>query len=665
MRPSLRQIRDRKMVQWALAYAGGVWLLFQGMEVLETPLGLTPTAYYGVGLLAAIGLPVVLVLAWYHGEQGRQRVSGPELVIIGALLAIGGTVLGATLRPPTDPLPVTVTYPGDGLESLDRRVVAVLPFANLSPVPGEHAYFVDGIHDEVISRLSKIGALRVISRTSVMSYREPERNLREIGGELGAGTILEGTVRRAGDRILVTAQLIDAGRDQHLWTERFERVLSVENVFAIQAEIANRVAAALEAELSAEEAGRLQDRPTGNLKAYEFYLLGMGARRRGFPEREVRHAIAMYEQAIEIDPAFAEALAQLSRVHDDMIWYVYDRSDAREAAVRETLDRARQLKPDAVDVLHATGTFHYHRARYDSALHWLDRARALEPHNSEVIGDLGYVRRRQGRYAEAVTFMERALETDPRSAAIAFGLGQTHTILRRCDLGMDRMRRAMSLQPSWPRPPAYLAWFHVSCEGDLGGARRTLEGSLPLLIDPADDAYFPLNAFLVDLYDRRYDQALARLADIEHFSTQFSYLPAPYLRGEIYLLQDRREAALEAFDSARVILERKVREQPTEERLRGALAMTYAYLGERRAALDEARAGVNLMLGRDQYKLLYRQEDLAWVHAVLGDHQEAASHFERLLRDPGYFTVHVLRLDPRLHGLRDSGAVDGLLVPGA
>ncbi|MFW6331111.1 MAG: hypothetical protein ACOC3J_05230, partial [Gemmatimonadota bacterium] len=247
----------------------------------------------------------------------------------------------------------------------------MLPFANLSPSPQEHASFTDGMHEEVISRLAKIRALRVISRTSVMPYRTVERSLPDIARELGAGTILEGSVRRAGSRIRVTALLIDAGRDEQLWSESFERELSAENVFAIQAEIANRVAEALEAELTMEEAARLEDRPTDDLKAYEFYMLGIGARRRGYSEREIRHAIAMYEQVVEVDTTFAEALARLSAVHDDMIWFAHDRSQARDAQVRGTLARARSLKAGAVEVLQATATFHYHRARYDSARHYL------------------------------------------------------------------------------------------------------------------------------------------------------------------------------------------------------------------------------------------------------------------------------------------------------
>jgi TolB-like protein/Tfp pilus assembly protein PilF len=658
MSKAFPKVRDRKIIHWAIAYIGGAWCVLQLLEVLETPLGITTSSWILVGILLTTGFVVTLVLAWYHGEKGRQRATGPELIIIGALLAIGGSALGATLGPGgtgTAPLVESGNEPAP-----DRMRVAVLPFANLSP-QAEDAFFADGMHDEIISRLTRIGSLGVISRTSVMGYRSPERNLRSIAAELGAGTILEGSVRRAGNRVRLTAQLIDAVNDVHLWSDSFEAELTAETLFTIQIQIAGAVAAALQARLTQDELARVEDRPTRSLKAYEFYLMGNAARERGYGERDLRHAIAMYEQAVELDPSFALAAARLSRVHDEMIWFAHDRSPARELVTKATLDRAISLESTAVPVMQAAGTYHYHRARYDSAMHWIERARNLQPNTADITSDLAFIKRRQGRFDETAELLELARVTDPTSARALFNLAETYDLLGRCDDARWAFRQAAAAMPSWPRPPAYQAWLEVACTGDVKVARGILHDALPRLIDPHDDSFFPWNGFRIELLARDYDAALRWLHARESLSDQFFYRPVTLLRAEVYLLQGERGRGRAALDSARLTLEAKLGEAPADERYHGALALVLAYQGERDAAIRAGRRSAEIVEGRDQYKVIYREEELARVHAILGDHREAAAMFEHLLKKPGTLSVQILRLDPRLQALRESGALRGLL----
>jgi tetratricopeptide (TPR) repeat protein len=262
---------------------------------------------------------------------------------------------------------------------------------------------------------------------------------------------------------------------------------------------------------------------------------------------------------------------------------------------------------------------------------------------------------------ETVELLELASVTDPASARTLFDLAATYELLRRCDDARRGFRQAAAAMPSWPRPPAYEAWMEVACTGDVAGALRILHEAMPRLIDHHDDPFFPWNGFQIDLFARDYAAALRWLHVREAISGQFYYRPMTLLRAEVYLLQGDRERARAALDSARVTLEAKLREDPDDERYHGALALVLAYQGDRDSALRAGRRSVELVEGRDLFKLIYHEEELARTHAILGEHREAAAMFERLLNKPGVLTAHVLRLDPRLQALRDSGALPALL----
>jgi serine/threonine-protein kinase len=305
----LQRLKERKLFQWALAYLAGAWLVLQAMEVTAEPFGWPLALQRGVTILLVVGFFVALVLAWYHGEKARQRVSGPELLMITALLAIAAILL-AILKPEADP-PTTpyLAVPVEG----EKPAIAVLPFDNFSPNPDD-AYFADGMHEEIIMQLSRISALKVISRTSVMQYREARPSVREIAGKLGVDYLLEGSARKVGDQVRLTVQLIETGTDGHLWAEQYDRHLTAINLFEIQDDVARRVAASLAAQLSPEERRRIESRPTDNLAAYELYMLGryhfntrLTAGRDG-----LERAAEFFHRAIEADSGFALAYSGLA-----------------------------------------------------------------------------------------------------------------------------------------------------------------------------------------------------------------------------------------------------------------------------------------------------------------------------------------------------------------
>ncbi|GAF71782.1 unnamed protein product, partial [marine sediment metagenome] len=271
--------------------------------------------------------------------------------------------------------------------------IAVLPFDNLSD-DKEDEFFSDGIHDEILMQISKISELNVISRSSVIRYKETDKSIPEIGKELGVSAILEGSIRRFGNRVRVTAQLIDAKTDYHIWSDTYDR--EMKDIFEIQSDIARNIADTLRVELTSAEREYLEAKPTDNLEAYDFYLLGRDYGGRGGDENR-RIAIQMFQKAIDLDPEFALAYARLSRVHIRLYWNYYDRTPERLAKSKEAADKALELNPDLPEAHVALGRYYYDGYLDDDrALEQFAIARKSQPNNTELLAAIGYVQRSQG-----------------------------------------------------------------------------------------------------------------------------------------------------------------------------------------------------------------------------------------------------------------------------
>ncbi|MCJ7628062.1 MAG: hypothetical protein MUO50_06700 [Longimicrobiales bacterium] len=312
-----KQLKERKLVQWALAYLAGAWAVLEAAGFVGDQFG-WPMVVGQILIVAVIfGFLVTLVLAWYHGEKGRQRASGPELVMIAALLVVAGATV-SMLRGrqpkgsiPTAPQATPATLPS--LPTDHRPSVAVLPFANLSADPAD-AFLADGFHEAVLSQLAMVGGLKPLSRTSVMGYRDTNRNLREIAHELGAGFVLEGTVQRVRERLMIHTRLIEAVSDQTLWTQIFDEVMSLETQLDIQSGIARRVAEGLQTQLTPREDALLGARPTENYEAYQAFQRGQYYQDLPhFTEEDVTRAMREFERAVDLDSTFALAWTPLPR----------------------------------------------------------------------------------------------------------------------------------------------------------------------------------------------------------------------------------------------------------------------------------------------------------------------------------------------------------------
>src|SRR5246127_2773607 len=413
------EVQRRKVYRVAAAYIIAAGVIIQIGSAVFAAWELPNWAFRLVVVLLLIGFPIALILAWAYDvtPQGIRVTSTPSVPIArrrrNLIMLIGiGVIISAAAG--------FFLLPRASARKIEKSI-AVLPFQNLSDEK-ENAYFADGIQDDILTNLSKIGDLKVISRISVMSYRgDAVRNAREIGKALGVATLLEGSVRRVGNRVRVNVQLIDANNDEHIWAEDYDRDLT--DVFAIQTDLAQKIASALQAKLSPNEKARLDHRPTQNPEAYLLFVQAHDWANRAemFHDTSLK-AEPLFEQAIKLDPNFAAAFAGLSMVQS----WVYHNSDpvpSRREKARVNAEEALQLQPDLPEAHLALGFSYYYGDRdYERALAEFDIARRGLPNESQAYMAIGAIQRRQGKGAESNAILEKAATLDPKNTNVLVNL---------------------------------------------------------------------------------------------------------------------------------------------------------------------------------------------------------------------------------------------------
>jgi serine/threonine-protein kinase len=542
-----------------------------------------------------------------------------------------------------------------------------LPFQNISATE-ENEPFTNGIHDDILTHLFKIGDLKVISRASVMEYKEATKNIRQIAEELGVVTVLEGGVQRAGTSVRINVQLIDARTDEHIWAEIYDRNLTIENVFSIQSDIAERVAAALKAELSPGEEARIQAQPTDNLEAYDYYARGDGHYNRGYSEDNLRIAAEMYERAVELDPYFALAYARLSRTYSALYFFHSGFSEGHRAAAKAAADQALRLAPDLAEAHLALGYFHYWGSYntasldYERALEEFAIARELQPNNSALIQAVAAVQRRQGRWQEALASFKEALALDPRSPITTAEVGLTHGLLRDYAEAEPYFERTIALAPGWAMPYVWKAVLQLSRNGQIDSARRTTRRSTGKV---------PLGELLSNFSDAFYSRALFRALHEEYrdvlrelsLSAFGADTTAYYLtKADFFAIEGEPRLERAYYDSARAVLESRVRKWPDASGAHSNLGLAYAGLGRKQEAIREGELGVRLLpLSRDAFYGSDPVTDLARIYVMVGEYDAAIDELELLLGIPGYLSGPWLTIDSAWAPLRDHPRFQRLL----
>ena len=543
------ELKRRKVYRVAVAYAIVAWLLVQAASILF-PTFEAPSWVMKVFVSAVIlGFPVALILAWAFEltpegirraeEVTPQESKAPKIGRKWTAIIVAAAVLAAVLfafqftrtrnSVTTEPPKQTAQT-----ENMDKSV-AVLPFENLSS-DKENAFFAQGIQDEIITTLSRISGLRVISRTSTARYSSAPENLPEIARQLRVSNVLEGSVQKAGDRVHINVQLIQADNDAHLWAQSYDRQLI--DIFGVEAEVAKSIADSLQATLSPQEKARVETKPTTNADAYVLYLRGRDYQRR--PDnllQDFQTAINFYDQAIKLDPKFALAHARLSATASVMYHFFEPTENWKQKADAEALESLR-LQPNLGEGHLALGLYHYYiEGDYDGALRELKLAAEVLPNDGDVGLYIAAIQRRRGDLRQALAAYQHAEQIDPRNSVMLYDASQTYFGLRDWRTAAERMDRVLALSPDSFNVKVQRAYVEFFWKGSTAPIKAALQ-SLPPNFDP--DGFATFARWDVSLMDHDADAAEKALANcpLDTITSQTGVaLPKSYLQACVFLVR--------------------------------------------------------------------------------------------------------------------------------
>jgi TolB-like protein/class 3 adenylate cyclase/Flp pilus assembly protein TadD len=582
---------------------------------------------------------------------------------VAAVAAIGSWIVALAYKSPR----TSVVSNPSAVSSIPEKSIAVLPFENLS-ANQETAFFTDGVQDEILTNLAKVADLKVISRTSVMQYRTPRaRNLREIARQLGVAHMVEGSVQRAGNRIRVNAQLIDARTDAHLWAQIYDRDLA--DVFAIQSEIARTIADQLQAKLSSKEEAALDIKPTEDLAAYDLYLKATEIGRNRASSigsggaEEAKHQIALLNEAIGRDPAFLPAICVLAQNHLYLHWMSADQSVDHLALAKEALEAAAHLQPNNPEVHLTRAIFHYWGAReYAAALAELAQARRGLPNDTRVLFFTAMIDRRQNNWRDATHRLEQALSLDPCNITFVSELAGTYGVLLRYADSAKTLDHALAWKPLDFNVGFLRADIDFLWKADLRRWREVVSGEAAKTADPND----LLNARVdLALKERDYHRAEQLLAsgggtefDDNGFFTPREWKQAIVARG----LGDQAKAAA-AFESARARAAALVRERPKDAKTLMVLGQIDAALGRKNEAMDEGRRAVELLpVSKDAINGNQLLTRLVMIYAQVGEIDRAFDSLQKGIHQPYAPEYGSLKLDEVWDPLRGDPRFEKLLA---
>jgi TolB-like protein/Tfp pilus assembly protein PilF len=660
------ELKRRNVYKVAVAYIVAGWALAQGLaQVL--PIFAVPN--WVIQLLVALiilGLPIALGLAWafeltpeglkrteevdYAAAAAHKKRAWIYVVIAGALASIGLFSLGRYSAINTAP------RQSEAATRIQQKSIAVLPFENLSD-DKQNTYFADGVQDQILTNLAKVSDLRVISHTTVRQYKSGvPRNLREIGKQLGVTHILEGSVQRAGDRLRIAAQLIDARTDSQIWAETYDR--SASDLFAIQTELAESIVAQLQAKLSPEQKAWIEERPTQDLVAFELYLRAKQIVDSYLIADDVRaallSALQSLDQAIKRDPDFVSAYCYIARANDLLYFFDLDPTPDRILLAEAAVKAALRLHPESAEAHFAMADFLFRSHRdYDGALKELAIARPGLPNDTAFFILSGYINRRRNNWVQAERDFSTAVALDPRNPNAYNLLADTYNLQRRHLLAAHVYERVLA---AGERTPIV---FYRKASAIFNGTGNSTEMREVLAKNPDMDVGGGQTPFrvLFALIDRNFAEAERVLAaspreDFQDIDYSF-YFPKAWFEAMIARAKGDSAGAIAAFSNARKILEQRLAIKPEDARTLAVLAQVDAGLGRKELAIQEAQQAVDLMpVSKDIYDGALVLEGLAQVYTWTNEPDRAIELLQKLAAMPSYVNYARLKLHPMWNPLR-------------
>jgi len=676
------ELKRRNVYKVAVAYAVVGWVVAQIATQIFPFLEIPNWIVRLVIVLIAIGFPIALVIAWAFEAtpEGIKRTEDVD-----ALLATNVGVAAST-RQPRKHAWIFVVFIGVALSiglffigrytgrntagatgsDLSAKSIAVLPFESLSEDKA-NAYFADGIQDEILTKLASIADLKVISRTSTAKYKSKPEDLKTVSQQLGVAHVLEGTVQKAGDKVRINVQLIDARVDAHIWAKSYDG--DAKDIFGVESEVSQQIADALRAKLSPSESKTLAKAPTQDPEAYDLFLKGEYERRQGeglLTAEWFERAAGYYREALNREPNFALAAARLAESRLSLHFYSRPLSPTELDDVKSVVDRALALDPELAESHEALGLFYYWgHLNYEAALVEFRRALQLQPNNARARGFCGFVYRRQGKWKDSLEELAKAEALDPRDAQIPGNTALSYTSLRYWAEAKRAGSRALAVDPHYVSALRSLVIAAIHGNGDIAGARSAIanapgserligniRGGLLAVID-----YRPY----LDILDRKFEAASRSVPDRR--DNDFDRRATLSARAAIEALAGT--AASPESEDARKMLETRLRERPDDNLAMTQLSWVYLALGRRADAVRLAQqAADSLPIEKDALAGPSFAVGLAEIEARSGETSAAIEGLRRLLGIPAGNDVSLKRLqiDPVWDPIRNDPAFQQLLT---
>ena len=660
MNTFVAELQRRKVYRVAAAYIIAAGFIIQIASAAFPAWELPNWALRLVIVFLLIGFPIALILAWAYDVTPQGIRATPTTSAPGAhrrrnliMLIVTGVIVSGAAG--------FFLLPRASARKVDKSI-AVLPFENLSD-DKENAYFADGVQDDILTNLSKIGDLKVISRTSVMSYRGQARNVREIGKALGVSNILEGSVRRSGNKVRVNVQLIDATNDEHIWAEDYDGDLT--DVFKIQTDLAHQIAAALQAKLSPTEKAQMERKPTENGEAYLAFIQAHNLHTAYEDIEKLKQGEQLYERAVQLDPKFALAFARYSQL-ESWIVHTFDRTLARREKARTLAERALQLQPDLPEAHLALGfSYYYGDNNYDAAAKEFAIAQQGLPNEAEAYLAMGAIQRRQGKWTESTASLEKASSLNPKDTWALQNLAMNFEMLRNFEAANKTIDRALQIDPNGFGLWEIKAKLAVEEKGDFSVAEKALAVVDTLPKSPDIQARIAGSRITIFLFMRKFDE-VAREAEKVPDNVAGKFPGA--LCGKYTTIGVAKKAlhdeagAREVFLKAKGFAEAEIKQDPDEAGAHARLAEALAWLGEKDAALAEINRATQLLPeSKDAFGGPEITTSAAEIHAIVGDVAGAVAILDGLLSRPSPITVPGLKVNPIWDSIRNDPRFQALL----
>ena len=654
------EVKRRNVYKVAIAYIVAGWALAQGVAQVFPVFDVPNWIVRLIVFLIVVGFPIALIFAWAFEitPEGVKRTEETDtrlpsthpikrawiyIVVVGTVISLSLFFLGRYTAN-------KAAAPGG------NKSIAVLPFASLSDDKND-AYFADGVQDQILTNLAKVSDLKVISHTSVRQYKTgAERNMREIGRQLGVAYIMEGSVQRSRNRLRINATLIDARTDTHVWAETYDRTAA--DLFAIQSELAQSIVAQLKGKLSPRQKAEIEERPTQDLDAFELYLQAKAIIDSYINATDVRaallQALGSLEEAVQRDPNFVSAYCYVARANDLLFFFDLDPTPDRVSLADAAIKAALRLRPDSAEAHFARADYYFRCLRdYDLAQKELAIARPGLPNSSPFFILSGYISRRRNHFADAERDFSTAFALDPRNPNAYNLLADTYVLQRHFPEAIRVYDNVLSAGEQTPIVQFRRASCILSGTGDTRLVRDILTKYPDMELAGGHTPYRVLIAML----DGNFAEAERVLSasprqDFQDIDFSF-YYPKSWFQGIIARAKGDSQRAASAFRECRETLAQRLIVKPEHARTIAVLAQVDAALGQKDLAIREAQHAIDLMpVSKDIYDGALVLEGLAQVYVWSGDRDHAIELLQKLVSMPGYTNYGRLKLHPLWSPLR-------------